>query len=128
MREITPPGSVHALDLAGLRAPEVTSWSLWEGTELLGCGALKELDPASGEIKSMHTAEAHRGRGVASRILEHLIAEGRRRGYRRLLLETGSFPAFGPARSLYEGYGFQYRGPFGDYADDPNSVFMALQL
>ena len=128
MHEITPPESVHALDLEGLRAPDVTFWSVWEGEVLLGCGALKELDPRSGEIKSMRTDAAHRGRGVASRILEHIMEEARRRGYESLFLETGSMREFEAARSLYLRYGFERRGPFGDYVDDPNSVFMTRRL
>ena len=128
MHEITPPESVHALDLEALRSPGITFWSAWEGEELVGCGALKELDPRSGEIKSMRTAVDHRGRGVASEILEHIIGESRRRGYECLSLETGSMAEFAPARALYERYGFEYRGPFGDYTDDPNSVFMAKRL
>jgi putative acetyltransferase len=122
MHEITPPESVHALDLDALRSPA------WEGDELLGCGALQELDPRSGEIKSMRTVEAHRGTGVASRILEHILDEARRRGYACLHLETGSMPEFEPARALYTRYGFEFRGPFAEYTDDPNSVFMMKKL
>lgn len=125
MRRITPPESVHALDLDGLRSPDITFWSVWEGDELLGCGALRELDAVSGEIKSMRTAAAHRGKGVASRILEHILAEARRRAYRRLYLETGAMPEFAPAHALYLRHGFEYQGPFGDYLEDPNSVFMS---
>lgn len=128
MVAITPPGSVHALDLEALRAPDITFWSAWSGKELLGCGALKELDAKTGEIKSMRTAEMHRGRRVASRILEHIIEEATRRGYDRLHLETGALPAFAPARAFYEHHGFEYRGPFGDYNEDPNSVFMTRKL
>jgi putative acetyltransferase len=129
MHEITPPGSVHALDLAALRSsPNITFWSAWEGDQLLGCGALKELDPKSGEIKSMRTAKAHRRQGVASKILAHIIQEAKRRNYDRLNLETGAFPEFAPARALYTRYGFEYCGPFGDYTDDPNSVFMTKKL
>jgi len=128
MHEVTPVESIHALDLEALRAPEITFWSVWSGDELLGCGALKELDPASGEIKSMRTAEAHRGRGVASRLLEHVLEVSRRRGYERLFLETGAMEAFRPARMLYARFGFVERGPFGDYVDDPNSVFMTKDL
>ncbi|MEP0911007.1 GNAT family N-acetyltransferase [Leptolyngbya sp. GB1-A1] len=128
MYEITPPESVHALDLEALRSPDITFWAAWEGNELLGCGALKELDPRSGEIKSMRTANIHRRKGVASKILEHIIQEAKRRGYDRLNLETGSFPEFAPARALYTRYGFEYRGPFADYIDDPNNVFMTKKL
>ncbi len=128
MYEITPPESVHALDLEALRSPDITFWAAWEGNELLGCGALKELDSRSGEIKSMRTANVHRRKGVASKILEHIIQEAKRRGYDCLNLETGSFPEFAPARALYTRYGFEYRGPFADYIDDPNSVFMTKKL
>ena len=124
----SPPESVHALDVEELRATEVTVWTAWEGGELLGCGALKELDPRHGEIKSMRTAPAHLRRGVGARILEHLIEEGRRRSYRRLSLETGSMEAFAPARRLYERFGFEECPPFADYQRDPYSVYMTLTL
>ncbi len=128
MHEITPPGSVHALDVDRLRAPNITFWSAWDGPDLLGCGALKELDPTSGEIKSMRTPAIHCRKGIAASLLEHIIEVARQRGYTHLYLETGAFPAFAPARALYERYGFKYRGPFGDYTDDPNSSFMAKSL
>lgn len=127
MRSISPPGSVHALDLDGLRRPEVTFWTAWKGGDLLGCVALKELDAAHGEIKSMRTARAHRRRGVAAAMLRHVLAEAARRGYARLSLETGSMAAFEPARRLYAAHGFRPCGPFADYTDDPNSVFMTLE-
>ncbi|MGB3136246.1 MAG: GNAT family N-acetyltransferase [Nodosilinea sp.] len=128
MYEITPPGSVHALDLEKLRAPEVTFWTAWESDVLLGCGALKELDATSGEIKSMRTPAVHRRKGVASCILEHIIAAACQRAYTRLYLETGAFPAFEPARALYARYGFDYCGPFAGYTSDPNSAFMTKEL
>jgi putative acetyltransferase len=124
----SPPESVHALDLDGLRQPGITFWTVWEGSELLGCGALKELDAAHGEIKSMRTAAAHLRKGVARSMLAHILAEARRRGYRRLSLETGSAEAFGPARRLYESFGFVYCGPFDGYVEDSFSVFMTLDL
>jgi putative acetyltransferase len=128
MHEISPPESVHALDLDGLRRPDVTFWTVWEGSELLGCGALKELDPRHGEIKSMRTANAHRRKGVARAVLTHIIEEAQRRSYSRLSLETGSMPAFEPARMLYASFGFTFCLPFADYTDDPNSTFMTLAL
>ncbi|MDZ8225109.1 GNAT family N-acetyltransferase [Nostoc sp. ChiVER01] len=128
MYEITPPESVHALDIEALRSPDITFWTAWDGEELVGCGALKELDSRSGEIKSMRTVKAHQRRGVASKILEQIIKEAQRRGYDCLNLETGAIPEFAPARALYTGYGFEYRGPFADYIDDPNSVFMTKKL
>ncbi|MBD2536898.1 GNAT family N-acetyltransferase [Nostoc flagelliforme FACHB-838] len=128
MHEITPPESVHALDIEALRSPNITFWTAWDDEELVGCGALKELDSRSGEIKSMRTVKAHRRRGVASRILEHIIKEAHRRGYNCLYLETEAFGEFTPARALYIRYGFEYRGPFGDYTQDANSVFMMKSL
>lgn len=124
MYEITPPESVHALDLDGLRAPDITFWTAWDGEVLAGCGALKEMDRENGEIKSMRTARACRRQGVASTVLRHILREAKQRGYRRLWLETGAMPEFAPARALYVRHGFTYCGPFGDYVEDPNSVFM----
>ena len=125
---VTPRESVHALPIEGLRSPDITFWSVWENGELLGCGALKELDPQHGEIKSMRTASAHVRKGVAHAVVRHIIAEAKRRGYRRLSLETGSMAAFEPARQLYAVCGFSYCEPFGDYANDLNSVFMTMEL
>ena len=128
MHELSPPESVHALDLTKLRAPDITFWTVWEDSVLLGCGALKELTPDHGEVKSMRTPEALRRRGAGRAILTHIVAEAKLRGYRRLSLETGSMEAFEPAHRLYESFGFTYCGPFADYKDDPNSAFMTLQL
>lgn len=128
MHELSPPESVHALDAAALSRPGITFWSAWLEGELLGCGALKELDPMHGEVKSMRTALGHRRTGVGREILKHIIAEARRRSYVRLSLETGSLDAFAPARRLYESFGFTYGPPFADYAEDPNSVFMTCDL
>lgn len=128
MHEISPPESVHALDLEGLRQTEITFWTVWEDNELLGCGALKELDSEHGEIKSMRTSARHLRRGVARTLLTHILEEARRRGYTRLSLETGSMAAFDAARSLYSSFGFNYCAPFADYVEDPNSVFMTREL
>lgn len=128
MYRLSPPESVHALDLEGLREPEITFWSAWDGALLLGCGALKELDRRHGEIKSMRTPTSLRRRGTGKAILRHLVEVARSRAYERLSLETGSMAAFRPARSLYESFGFTYCGPFAEYVDDPNSVFMTLRL
>ncbi|MEJ7811294.1 MAG: GNAT family N-acetyltransferase [Gemmatimonadaceae bacterium] len=127
----TAPGSAHALDLSGLRAPDVTFWSAWESearATLLGVGALKQLTAGHGEVKSMHTAEAMRGRGVGSALLRHIIGSAREHGMSRLSLETGAWPYFAPARALYARHGFVECPPFGDYRPDPNSVFMTLTL
>ena len=124
MAQLSPPESVHALDIDALRHPAVTFWTAWSGPELLGCGALKELGPQHGEIKSMRTATPFRGHGVARLLLAHILQEARLRAYTALSLETGSQPAFAPARGLYENFGFVYCPPFADYTSDPNSVFM----
>ena len=124
----SPPESVHALPIDKLRSPDVTFWSVWENNELLGCGALKELDPQHGEIKSMRTVSRHLRKGVARAVLNHIIEQAKQRGYRRLSLETGSMAAFEPARSLYQRAGFSYCAPFADYIEDPNSVFMTMAL
>jgi putative acetyltransferase len=128
MHQLSPPESVHALDLTALQKPDITFWTAWSGAGLLGCGALKELTPVHGEIKSMRTGSAHRRKGVARALLQHIIAEARTRSYARLSLETGSMSAFEPARSLYESFGFTYCLPFADYTEDPNSVFMTRAL
>jgi putative acetyltransferase len=124
----SPPGSIHALDLERLRRPDITFWTAWRDGQLLGCCALKQLDPQHGEIKSMRTASAHQRRGIAAGLLQHLLDEAGRRGYRRLSLETGSMAAFAPARTLYARFGFRPCGPFADYVEDPYSVFMSREL
>ena len=124
----SPPESIHALDLDTLRKPDITFWSAWHGSELMGCGAIKELDPRHGEIKSMRTVAAHLRKGVAARLLLHIIAEAKRRSYERLSLETGSMEAFAPAHRLYACFGFETCGPFADYVEDPYSVFMTRNV
>jgi putative acetyltransferase len=128
MYATSPPESVHALDLDKLRGPDITFWSAWNGELLLGCGALKQLDPRHGEIKSMRTPEALRRRGAGKALLAHIVGVARQRGYERLSLETGSVDAFLPARRLYESFGFEYCGPFAEYREDPYSSFMTLAL
>jgi putative acetyltransferase len=128
MHSHTPAESVHALDVDGLRGDGVTFWSAWSDGTLAGCGALKQLDPSHAEIKSMRTADAFRGQGVASLVLAHMLGVARARGYRRVSLETGSNPPFAAARRLYERHGFTYGEPFADYEPDPWSVFMSLDL
>jgi len=120
----SPPESIHALNLDGLKKPEITFWCAWDGEELLGCGAIKELNAEHAELKSMRTAAAHLRKGVARRILAHIIEEATSRGYQRISLETGSMDSFIPARKLYEDFGFAYCEPFADYILDPNSTFM----
>lgn len=127
MAQLSPPESMHALDRR-LTAPEITFWSAWQDDELVGCGALKQLDTAHGEIKSMRTASRHRRKGVAAAMLEHIVTEADRRTYRQLSLETGSMQGFEPARRLYARFGFESCGPFADYTEDPNSVFMTRSV
>jgi putative acetyltransferase len=128
MHANSPPGHVFALDWSGLQKPEISFYALWEGEELRGFGALKELDERSGEIKSMRTADAHLRKGVAAAILEHIIAVARQRGYIRLSLETGSGPAFEPALTLYRKYGFREGGEFDGYEKSPFNQFLHLDL
>lgn len=128
MAALSPPESVHALGLEELRRPEVTFWSLRQDGDLLGCGALKELDSSQGEIKSMRTAERHLRKGVAATLLRHILAEAKARGYRRLSLETGSTDGFAAAQTFYERFGFVDCAPFGDYRVDPYSRYMTLEI
>lgn len=128
MHDTSPPDSIHTLSLDALRAPGITVWTAWEGSELLACGALKALHGEAGEIKSMRTADAHLGRGVASEVLRHIVSIAMQRGYKKLYLETGSAAAFQPAHALYLKAGFSFRGPFADYTDDPFSRFMEKDL
>lgn len=128
MTRVSPPESRHALDLDGLRRPEITFWTAWKGADSAGCGALKRLGQHHGEIKSMRTASGYLRRGVASHMLRHILEEAKRRGYRRLSLETGSMDYFEPARRLYASFGFKHCKPFGGYILDPNSVFMTREI
>lgn len=128
MFELSPPETVFALDLDRLRAPDITFWTAWDADSLLGCGALKELTPRHGEIKSMRTPAKLRRRGAGRAVLETIISTARTRGYELLSLETGSHPAFDAAHRLYEAFGFKRCGPFADYVEDPHSVFMSLSL
>lgn len=122
--EVTPPGSAHVFDVSKLKAADVDFFSAWDEEALLGVGAVKYLDAQHGEVKSMHTAEAARGRGVGSTILKHIMEAARAKGVTRLSLETGSFWYFEPAVRLYNAHGFVECAPFGDYRPDPNSLFL----
>ena len=128
MHANSPPGHVFALDWSGLQKPEISFYALWDGEDLLGFGALKELEPRAGEIKSMRTADAHLRKGVAATILDHIIAVARQRDYARLSLETGSGPAFEPAVNLYRKYGFTDGGAFDGYVKSPFNQFLHLDL
>jgi putative acetyltransferase len=128
MRAMSPLESVHALDLPALREPGITFWSVYDDDRLVGCGAIKQLDDAHAEVKSMRAASHRKRSGIASAMLEHIFREAKARGFSRLSLETGSSSDFEPARKLYEKFGFEYCGPFADYRLDPNSVFMMKAL
>jgi putative acetyltransferase len=124
----SPSDACHFLDLSGLQRPDVTVWSIWSGDRLAGCGALRELAPDHGEVKSMRTAPDHLRRGVGGHVLTHIVATARERSYRRLSLETGTGESFEAAVHLYERFGFEPCGPFGDYLDNGFSRFFALDL
>jgi putative acetyltransferase len=129
MHATTPLEYAFALDLDALRRPDITFWSATDdGGTLVGCAALKRLDPAHAELKSMRTAPARTRSGIASRILDHIIAEARQRGFRRMSLETGTAEYFQPARTLYVKFGFEYCAPFGDYEPSPHNTFMTRLL
>lgn len=128
MLSTTPLESKHALDLDGLRKPEITFWSVMDGDTLVGCGAIKRLDPDHAEVKSMRTRPTRQRSGIASLLLGHIITEAKRMGFTRLSLETGSTESFLPARKLYEKFGFDYCEPFADYRPDPYSAFMTRTL
>lgn len=122
--EVTPPGSAHVFDVKRLDAPDIDFFAAWDGESLLGVGAVKYLDSRHGEVKSMHTSEAARRRGVGSAILQHIMKAAMGRGVKRLSLETGSFGYFEPAVALYKAHGFEECEPFGSYRPDPNSLFL----
>ena len=125
---ITPKGSAHVFDLQRLKQPDVRFWSVWEDQQLLGTGALKTFGAVHGEVKSMHTSQSARRRGVGSALLQHILAEARSAGLKRLYLETGSFDYFAPARALYARHGFRECEAFSGYKPDANSTFMTLEL
>jgi putative acetyltransferase len=128
MYELSPPDEVFAFDATKLRAPGVVFWTAWKDDVLLGCAALKELSATQGEVKSMRTPASLRRLGAGRALLDHVLEVSRERGYRELFLETGRHPAFGPAQTLYRSVGFRECGPFGDYRENGNSVFMSLRL
>ncbi len=128
MHELSPPEQVFALDLGKLRSADITFLTVWEGSQLLGCGAVKQLNATEGEVKSMRTPSALRRRGAGRAVLHHIIALARHRGYHALLLETGTHAGFAPAHRLYQSHGFQTCPPFGNYEANPHSICMRLTL
>ncbi|MFI2812050.1 GNAT family N-acetyltransferase [Microbulbifer sp. JSM ZJ756] len=128
MRKYSPEASIHALDTGKLKDPRMTFWAARVDGQLAGCGALREISPRLGEIKSMKTGSAFLRMGIAARVLEAIMREARRRGYTRISLETGTHNAFEPAVALYRKYGFIECGPFADYAPDPYSRFLTRAI
>ena len=128
MHENSPPGMAYVLDVEALKAPTMSFWTIWDGDELLGCGAMKELASDWGEIKSMRTAPDHLGKGVGAAMLDHIMKTARARGYKRLSLETGSTPSFLPAIAMYKKRGFEYGDCFGGYETSDFNLFMHLDL
>lgn len=128
MHAETPPESIHMLPADALAAPGIRFYVMRKNGEAVAMGALKEITADHAEIKSMHLLAEHRGEGLAQQMLQHLVMEAEGAGYRRLSLETGAENIFAPARALYERAGFHYCGPFEGYKEDPNSVFMTLQI
>ncbi|QIR13481.1 GNAT family N-acetyltransferase [Shewanella aestuarii] len=124
MYATSPAESVHALDLSKLRQPEITFWTVWDSNQLMGCGAIKRLSANHAEIKSMRVANAHRRKGVAAKLLQHMLTHAQQQQYQLLSLETGTMAFFEPARQLYRQFGFEVGDKFADYLDDPNSMFM----
>jgi putative acetyltransferase len=128
MHANSPPGHVFALDWSSLQKPEITFWTVWDGEDLMGCGALKDVGDGTGEIKSMRTWPQHLRKGVGATMLKHIMATARDRGYTRLSLETGSGPAFDAALELYRRHGFKSGGAFADYVKSDFNQFMHLDL
>ena len=128
MKSVSPPESKHALDLDGLKKPNITFWTIWNDDKLVGCGALAKLDETQGEIKSMRVAPSARAKGVATAMLKHILDEAAKVGLDRVSLETGSMPFFRPAHMLYKKFGFKECKPFADYRQDPNSIFMSKSI
>lgn len=128
MKAMSPPESKHALDLDGLKDSSVKFWTIWDGSSLAGCGAFKALDTEHAEIKSMRTSSNYQNKGIASKLLIHIIEQAKLCGFKKLSLETGSMNYFVPAHGLYKKYGFSFCVPFANYKEDPNSKFMSLDL
>lgn len=128
MLEHTPAESVHALDLTGLKAPEVTFWSAWIAGELAGCGAIKVIEVGHAELKSMRTSSTHLRQGVAQRLLTHILTAAKQQGITTISLETGTPDSFIPAQKLYRDFGFNECAPFADYREDPYSLYMTKTL
>ena len=128
LRSVSPKGSTHVLDIAGLKDPSIKFWSLWEENDLMGSGALKFLDEKHGEFKSIRVSDKFRKKENGSRVINHLINEAKKLNIKRLSLETGSGKFFTPARKLFIKCGFKTCKPFSHYEDDINSVYMSMLI
>ena len=128
LRSVSPPGSTHVLDIPGLKDPTIRFWSLWDGDNLVGCGALKLLEKEHGEFKSIRVADKFRKNGMGEKIIAHLIDQAKQIGIKRLSIETGSGDFFAPARKLFTKFGFKKCKPFAHYKDDPNSCYFSLEI
>ena len=128
LRSVSPEGSAHVLDIPGLKVPTIRFWSLWDGNELIGCGALKFLDKKHGEFKSIRVADKFKKRGMGKKIISHLIDQAKQIGIKKLSIETGSGKFFEPARELFKKFGFKNCKPFAHYKKDPNSCYFSLEI
>ena len=128
LRSVSPEGSSHVLDIPGLKDPSIRFWSLWDEEELIGCGALKTLEPDHGEFKSIRVADKFRKMKIGQKIISHLIDKSKQLGFKKLSVETGSGEFFAPARKLFEGFGFKTCKPFAHYKEDPNSCYYSLNI
>ena len=128
LRSVSPEGSTHVLDIEGLKVPSIKFWSIWDEEKLIGCGALKFLDPGHGEFKSIRIADEFRNMGYGIKLLEHLIIEAKKNGIRKISLETGAGNFFKPARKLFENAGFKNCEPFAHYKIDPNSCYYSKEI
>ena len=128
LRSVSPDGSAHVLDISGLKNPSIKFWSLWEGDELMGVGALKFLDKLHGEFKSIRVSDKFKNKGYGFKIINHLVNEAKKLNIKRLSLETGSGEFFTPARKLFVKCGFKISDPFSHYVDDINSVYMSVLI
>ena len=128
LRAVSPEGSAHVLDIAGLKDPSIKFWSLWEEGDLMGSGALKFLDKEHGEFKSIRVNDKFRGKGNGLKVIDYLINEAKKLNIKRLSLETGAGDFFLSARKLFEKSGFEPCKPFSHYKDDVNSVYMTMLI
>ena len=128
LRDASPKGSTHVLDIKGLQVPSIKFWSLWENNQLMGCGALKFLNKEHGEFKSIRIKDNFREKGNGIKVINHLINEAKKLKIKRLSIETGAGKFFAPARKLFDNCGFKPCKPFAHYKDDINSLYLSKLL